>query len=131
MKDQDMGIRRWMAEKMTTISHRTSEPLPSPGSEPASGEAVVTGAALAASRDAAQQADAQREAWFQYLDGQEPSNETEARWFETFRETDRRAQAQYREERRAWFEAHPEADRQALAAHEEEHTAFLRYAYGK
>ena len=95
-----MGIGRWIADKIATIAHRIPEPPPGPGSEPASGEAVVTGAALAASRDAAQRADARREAWFQYLDGQEPANEAEARWFEAFREADRRAQAQVSEERR-------------------------------
>ena len=126
-----MGIRRWMAEKIATITHRSTEPPPGPGPEPASGEAVVTGAALTASRDATQHSDAQREAWFQYLEGQEPANEAEARWFETFREADRRAQAQYREERQAWFKTFGEADHQALEAYREERWAFLRYTHGQ
>ena len=70
-----MGIRRWTAGKIATIGHRIPEPSPAPGSGPAAGEAVVTDVALAANRDAAQCADAQREAWFQYLDGQEPAND--------------------------------------------------------
>jgi hypothetical protein len=113
-----MGIGHWISDKIATIARRLPEAPPGPDSEPASGEAVVTGAA--------QCADARREAWFPYLDGQQPANDAEARWFETFRETDRRAQAQVSEERQAWFRTFPEADRQALDAYREERWAFLR-----
>ena len=126
-----MEIGRWISDKITMIAHRVPEPPSGPDSEPASGEAVVSGAALTASRDAARHADAQREAWFQYLEGQESANGVEARWFETFREADRRAQAQYREERQAWFKTFGEADHQALEAYREERWAFLRYTHGQ
>ena len=98
-----MGIRRWIADKIATTAHRNPEPPPGPDAQAApGGRAAGTGTAIAVSRDAAQRGDAGREAWFQYLDGQEPANEAEARWFETFREGDRRAQARYSEERQAW-----------------------------
>jgi hypothetical protein len=118
-----MGIGRWISDKVATIAHRVPERPRGPDSEPASGEAVVAGTA--------QCADPRREAWFRYVDGQQPANEAEAWWFETFREADRRAQAQVIEERQAWFKTFPEADRQALDAYQEERRAFLRYTDGQ
>src|SRR6266487_749932 len=144
-----MGIRHWIAGKIATSAHRNPEPGPGPDAKAASGSrAAGTGPAIAASRDAAQSADAARQAWFQYLDGQEPANETEARWFQAFRDGDRRAQARYSEERQAWqryaqgktpahdaearwFQTFREAGRQAQDGYREEHRAFHRYAQGQ
>jgi len=87
-------------------------------------------------KTSAQSETEQRQAWLRYLADEVPADDAEARWFETFRESDRKAHAQHGKEHQAWqrfTQGEPPQDHAETEwfTYWEERDAFQRYAQGE
>ena len=87
-------------------------------------------------KTSAQSETEQRQAWLRYLADEVPADDAEARWFETFRESDRKAHAQHGKEHQAWqrfTQGEPPQDHAEIEwfTYWEERDAFQRYAQGE